>query len=119
MSSDGEDTWLITGPGTGHVAVYVAEAPAWRQVTGKLVLGINRASAAAAGGGALALGGDHFGYLRRDGRWELQATPRVVPRVSALGDGTLLVWLAPDDVWLGTGEGADRVWAHVTVDPAS
>jgi hypothetical protein len=115
VSRDGADVWLSAGPADSAPAVYVAEAVGWRLVTPALSAGPAR-TASAAGDGVLAIADAWLSYLYRDGRLVGRGFLCDVRSVRTLRDGTLAVVCGVDDMWLGTGNGADRQWAHVRVD---
>jgi hypothetical protein len=115
VSPDGADVWLSAGPADNSPAVYVAEAAGWRLVTPGLSPGL-AGIASAAGDGVLAIAQAWLSYLYRDGRLVGRGFPQVVRSVRTLRDGTLTVVCGVNDMWLGTGNGADRQWAHVRVD---
>jgi hypothetical protein len=115
VSPDGADVWLSAGPADNSPAVYVAEAVGWRLVTPGLSPGPAR-TASAAGDGVLAVAQAWLSYLYRDGRLIGRGFLCDVRSVRTLRDGTLSVVCGVNDMWLGTGNGANRQWAHVRVD---
>jgi hypothetical protein len=116
VSPDGADVWLSAGPGNNSPAVYVAEAAGWRLVAPDRPLGLAWTASAAVGDGVLAIAGPRFGYLYRDGRFVASGSPQLIQSLRTLRDGTLMVVSGPNDLWLGTGKGADRRWVYVRVD---
>jgi hypothetical protein len=116
VSSDGTELWLVTGDPSGVVTVWLLAGDGWTAVHGPLELGPQRTSSVALGQGNLALAGSRFGFLSRAGQWRPKNLGGYVQRVRAAGDGTVLAFGRPGEVWLGVGQGAERAWSHVLLE---
>jgi photosystem II stability/assembly factor-like uncharacterized protein len=116
---DGGELWLLATRSDGAVTAYRAEGATWRPVTDALRPGFAVKQVVTAGGGVLFLAGGGAGYLDGNGGWRPLPAPEDVSLLDRLPDGTLTAAPANGEsgVWIGPGQGAERAWIHVTVEP--
>lgn len=117
VSLDGIDVWLLASAGPDESAAYYRDPAGWRLINHDVRVTPGIGSAAAAGGGVLAVPGERLGFVFIDGQWSEAARPNGARSARMLPDGTLFVAVAAGDAWLGGGSGAARVWSRVTLDP--
>jgi hypothetical protein len=116
-SLDGNDVWLLASGGPALTAAYFLYPQGWREVNHDVRVSPGVLGGAAAGSGVLVVPGERFGFVFVDGQWSEAARPSSAKSARVLPDGTLFVYVAPGDAWLGGGSGAARLWSRVTVDP--